>query len=119
MRRGKVEGGSAAAHDARGSGIEPVALRNVALTDEQDHRLETLVRCGRCRDADAVAREGPRLAADQEADADLTLDDSRAAVPVGEDDLESGRLIAFESVDGLVSHLGGRTDEWLSGKRHR
>ena len=84
-----------------------MAPRSIAFTEEEDRILDDLVRSGRFRDADEVVREGIRLVAADEQGHDLgyTLDEVRAAVQVGLDDIAAGRYVEFNNEAKLRAYF--------------
>ena len=92
-----------------------MATRHIALTEIEDKLVDDLVRSGRFSDADEVVREGLRLVA-EDAEKDLTVEDMRAAVRVGLDDIAAGRSFAFTTEADLRTHFSALMEDTLSGK---
>ena len=83
-----------------------MAPRSIAFTEEEDRILDDLVRSGRFRDASEVVREGLRLVATEQGDIlGYTLDEVRAAVQVGLDDIAAGRYVEFRDEANLRTHF--------------
>ena len=79
--------------------------RNVVLTDHQTALVEELVHSGRYQNASEVLREGLRLVEQRETEQAMRLQNLRQAVDAGLNDVEAGRVTAFESSTSLVEHL--------------
>ena len=92
-----------------------MATRHIALTEIEDKLVDDLVRSGRFSDADEVVREGLRLVA-EDAEKDLTVEDMRAAVRVGLDDIAAGRSFDFTTEADLRTHFSALMEDTLSGK---
>jgi len=69
--------------------------RNVVLTDHQAKLIERLVDSGRFQNASEVLREGIRLVEQRVAEDQARIDALRAAVLVGDTDIEAGRSMVF------------------------
>ena len=94
--------------------------RSVTLSEDETEIVDNLVESGRFRDAGEAVREGLRLVAEVEDETfGYTLEELKAAVQIGLDDLDNGRYIEFESVEGLVAHLKRFGDDIISGKLDR
>ena len=95
-----------------------MALRSIALTEEEDRIADGLVRSGRFRDAGEVVHEGLRRVAEEEADEAFgyTLDELKAAVQVGSDDIAAGRSVEFTTEADLRASFNALAADVLSGK---
>ena len=76
--------------------------RNVVITDRQAAFVEEVVANGEYQNASEVLREGLRLVQERRAEHARKLEALRAAVVVGIEDIEAGRLTMFESADALA-----------------
>ena len=79
--------------------------RNVVLTDHQADLIEDLVESGRFQNASEVLREGVRLVEQQMAEDKARVEALRAAILVGDADIEAGRSRLFKSGAALRKHL--------------
>ena len=70
--------------------------RNVVLTDHQADLIEHLVASGRFQNASEVLREGIRLVEQRVAEDQARLAALRAAVLVGDAEIEAGRSKVFK-----------------------
>ena len=85
--------------------------RNVSLTPHFADFLDRNVESGRFSNASEVVREGLRLLEQRQAEDAAKLEALRAAVQVGVDDLQAGRVVAVAPGDELSFVLGlGRAD---------
>ena len=82
--------------------------RNVVLTDRQAELIEDLVGSGRFQNASEVLREGIRLVEQRMAEDRARLEALRAAISVGDADVEAGRSKVFKGV-ALSKHLASLT----------
>lgn len=93
--------------------------RNVVLTDYQSELIERLVASGRYQNASEVLRDGLRLIERRDA-LDLARQEAlRAAMQVGQDDIEAGRYQTFKDADALADMFEGMTDEIFAERRSK
>lgn len=83
--------------------------RNVVLTDRQAELIEDLVESGHYQNASEVLREGIRLVEQRIAEDRARLANLRAAIQVGLDDVEAGRVKRFKNAPALSKYLGSLT----------
>lgn len=86
----------------------PVRTRNVVLTDHQAELIDNLVEEGRYQNASEALREGIRLLEVREAQSKARIEAMRAAIVVGDVDIEAGRSKVFKGA-GLRRHLKSLT----------
>lgn len=96
-----------------------MATRNVVLTERQEALIETLVESGRYQNASEVLREGLRLIEMREAEDAAKLERLRAAVQVGLDAAEQGRVTRFNSPEELKHHLDQIAERVIKRERRR
>ena len=82
--------------------------RNVVLTDHQAELIERLVDSGRFQNASEVLREGVRLVEQRVVEDQARVDALRAAILVGDADIEAGRSKVFKG-NALRKHLASLT----------
>ena len=83
--------------------------RNVVLTDHQAELIERLVESGRYQNASEVLREGIRLIEQRAEEDQARLKRLRAAILVGDADIEAGRMTPRMSGAALRKHLRSLT----------
>jgi len=90
------------------SGMEPPSMpaRNVSLTPHLADFLDRNVESGRFSNASEVVREGLRLLEQRQAEESAKLEALRAAVRVGLEDSQAGRVAAIGPGDELSFVLG-------------
>jgi antitoxin ParD1/3/4 len=87
-----------------------VPTRNVVLTDNQEHLIQSLVECGRYQNASEVIREGLRLIERREAEDAAKLEALRAAAAAGITAIEAGAYREFLKPGSLQTYLSAISD---------
>jgi antitoxin ParD1/3/4 len=82
--------------------------RNVVLTERQSALIDRLVVEGVYQNASEVLRAGLTLLERDRAAFEAKLDALRAAIQLGIDDVEAGRVVTFESASDAIEHLRSR-----------
>ena len=96
-----------------------MATRNVVLTERNEALIETLIESGRYQNASEVLRDGLRLIEQREAEEAAKLERFRAAVQIGLDDAEHGRVTRFDSTEDLKHHLDQIAERVINRQRRR
>ena len=73
--------------------------RNISLTQQQDAFIDSMVRTGTYQNASEAVRDAIRLLQQRRQEDALKLEALRAAVQVGQDDLERGDFVEIEGDD--------------------
>jgi antitoxin ParD1/3/4 len=87
--------------------------RNVVITDHQAALIDRLVASGRYQNASEVLRAGLRVLEREDSEHEAKLAALRAAVQVGLDDLEAGRVIAMDTEEEISAWVNGAFEEAL------
>lgn len=94
-----------------------MATRNIVLTDHQSQVVEHLVASGRYQNASEVLRAGLRMVEEAESAYTTKMNDLRAAINAGEEDLKQGKTRHFTG-DEFASYLSERAEQIISKKRN-
>lgn len=86
-----------------------MATRNIVLTDHQSQVVDHLVASGRYQNASEVLRAGLRMVEEAESRYITKMNDLKAAIDAGKEDLEAGRTRAFTGDDLLPTFLNVRS----------
>lgn len=91
---------------------------NVSLTKELENFISELVESGMYYSASEVVRDGLRLLKEQQALKKVRLDELRAEIMLGVEDLKNGRSQTFYSGDEVFDEIVKRGREKLEQKRN-
>ena len=87
-----------------------MATRNIVLTDHQSQVVDHLVASGRYQNASEVLRAGLRMVEEAESQYVTKLNDLRAAINTGQEDLEAGKTRTFTG-DDFATYLSERAEQ--------
>lgn len=87
-----------------------MATRNIVLTDHQSNVVDHLVNSGRYQNASEVLRAGLRMVEEAASSYVTKMNDLRAAIDKGQDDMETGRTKAFTG-DEFATYLSERVEQ--------
>lgn len=93
-----------------------MATRNIVLTDHQSEVVDHLVASGRYQNASEVLRAGLRMVEEAESLYVTRMNELRAAIDAGQQDLEAGRTRTF-TADGFATYLSERAEQTIRNKR--
>ena len=93
-----------------------MATRNIVLTDHQSQVFDHLVASGRYQNASAVLRAVLRMVEEAEFLYVTKMNDLRAAIETGQEDLEAGRTRTFTG-DEFATYLSERAEQAIRKKR--
>lgn len=93
-----------------------MATRNIVLTDHQSEVVDHLVASGRYQNASEVLRAGLRMVEEAESLYVTRMNELRAAIDPGQEDLEAGRTRTF-TADEFATYLSERTEQIIRNKR--
>ncbi|KPQ00105.1 type II toxin-antitoxin system ParD family antitoxin [Marinobacter sp. HL-58] len=94
-----------------------MATRNIVLTDHQSQVVDHLVASGRYQNASEVLRAGLRMVEEAESAYTTRMNDLRAAIDMGDEDMEQGKTRHF-TADEFASYLSQRAKEITETKRN-
>ena len=93
-----------------------MATRNIVLTDHQSQVVDHLVASGRYQNASEVLRAGLRMVEEAESQYVTNMNDLRAAINTGQEDLEAGKTRTFTG-DDFATYLSERAEQAIRKKR--
>ena len=93
-----------------------MATRNIVLTNHQSQVVDHLVASGRYQNASEVLRAGLRMVEEAESRYVTKMNDLRAAIDAGQQDLEAGRTRTF-TADQFATYLSERAEHAIREKR--
>ena len=93
-----------------------MATRNIVLTNHQSQVADHLVASGRYQNASEVLRAGLRMVEEAESRYVTKMNDLRAAIDAGQQDLEAGRTTTFTG-DQFATYLSERAEHAIREKR--
>ena len=93
-----------------------MATRNIVLTDHQSQVVHHLVASGRYQNASEVLRAGLRMVEEAESQYVTKMNDLRAAINTGQEDLEAGKSRTFTG-DDFATYLSERAEQAIRKKR--
>ena len=82
--------------------------RNITLTDRHEKFVETLVSSGRFEGESDALRAGLELLEQSEKERELKLEMLSQAIEIGVKDLDEGRSIDLEDLDGLRHRMDAK-----------
>lgn len=94
-----------------------MATRNIVLTDHQSQVVDRLVASGRYQNASEVLRAGLRMVEEIESTYTTKMNDLKAALDAGEDDVGKGKTRRF-SGDEFATYLSERVGQITRTKRN-
>lgn len=94
-----------------------MATRNIVLTDHQSQVVDRLVASGRYQNASEVLRAGLRMVEELESTYTTKMNDLRAAIEAGEEDVRKGKTRSF-SGDEFATYLTERAEQIILTKRN-
>ncbi|MBN8238937.1 type II toxin-antitoxin system ParD family antitoxin [Marinobacter hydrocarbonoclasticus] len=92
-----------------------MATRNIVLTDHQSQLVDRLVASGRYHNAREVLRAGLRMVEEAESRYVTKMNDLRAAIDAGEEDLDAGKTRTFTD-DELATYLSEGAEQAIRKK---
>ena len=93
-----------------------MATRNIVLTDHQSQVVDHLVASGRYQNASEVLRAGLRMVEEAESSYATKMDDLRATIDAGQEDLKNGRTKTFTG-DEFATYLTERAEQAIRKKQ--
>ena len=93
-----------------------MATRNIVLTDHQSQVVDHLVASSRYQNASEVLRAGLRMVEEAESQYVTKMNDLRAAIDAGQEDLEAGKTRTFTG-DEFATYLSGRAKQAFRKKQ--
>lgn len=94
-----------------------MATRNIVLTDHQSQVVDHLVASGRYQNASEVLRAGLRMVEEAESAYTTKMNELRAAIDAGEEDVKQGKTRQFTG-DEFANYLSGRAKYITQKKRN-
>lgn len=91
---------------------------NVSLTKELENFIGELVASGMHFSASEVVRDGLRLLKEQEALKKMRVEELRAEIMLGIEDLKTGNSMSFTSEEEIFQEIKNRGQERLDKKRN-
>ena len=91
---------------------------NVSLTKELENFVGELVASGMYFSASEVVRDGLRLLKEQEALKKMRVEELRAEIMLGIEDLKMGNSTSFTSEEGIFQEVKKRGQKRLDAKRN-
>ena len=91
---------------------------NVSLTKELENFIGELVASGMYFSASEVVRDGLRLLKEQEALKKMRVEELRAEIMLGIEDLKAGNSISFTSEEEIFQEVKNRAQKRLNAKRN-
>jgi len=91
---------------------------NVSLTKELENFVSELVSSGMYFSASEVVRDGLRLLREQEAIKKMRVEELRAEIMLGIEDLKTGNSMSFTSEDEIFQEIKKRGQKRLGEKRN-
>lgn len=95
----------------------PMATRNIVLTDHQSQVVDRLVASGRYQNASEVLRTGLRMVEEAESAYTTKMNELRAAIAEGEEDVKNGKTRHF-TADEFATYLSERAKGITGTKRN-
>jgi antitoxin ParD1/3/4 len=93
-----------------------MTTRNIVLTDHQSQVVDHLVASGRYQNASEVLRAGLRMVEEAESSYAAKMNDLKAAIDAGQEDLKAGRAKAFTG-DEFATYLTQRAEQAIRKKQ--
>ena len=93
-----------------------MTTRNIVLTDHQSEVVDHLIASGRYQNASEVLRAGLRMVEEAESSYATKMNDLKAAIDAGQEDLKNGRTKAFTG-DEFATYLSERAEQTIRKKR--
>lgn len=90
---------------------------NVSLTKELENFVSELVASGMYFSASEVVRDGLRLLKEQEALKKVRVEELRAEIMLGIEDLKAGNSMSFNSEEEIFQEVKKRGQQKLNAKR--
>ncbi|MDF0752674.1 type II toxin-antitoxin system ParD family antitoxin [Marinobacter sp. 71-i] len=94
-----------------------MATRNIVLTDHQSQVVDRLVASGRYQNASEVLRTGLRMVEEAESAYTTKMNELRAAIAEGEEDVKNGKTRHF-TADEFATYLSERAKGITGTKRN-
>ncbi len=91
---------------------------NVSLTKELENFIGELVASGMYYSASEVVRDGLRLLKEQEALKKMRVEELRAEIMIGIEDLKTGNSMSFSSDEEIFREIKKRGQQRLDKKRN-
>ena len=91
---------------------------NVSLTKELENFIGELVASGMYFSASEVVRDGLRLLKEQEALKKMRVEELRAEIMLGIEDLKTGNSMSFTSEEEIFQEVKNRAQKRLNAKRN-
>ena len=91
---------------------------NVSLTKELENFIGELVASGMYYSASEVVRDGLRLLKEQEALKKMRVEELRAEIMLGIEDLQTGNSMSFTSEEEIFQEIKKRGQQRLDKKRN-